>query len=126
MAENPRKSRKQSNDYRLADTTLDGTLEAWPEVPPKAPKSAVEATRLALIAAPGQVHRLSPKFSDVGRASRVAQAFTRAKPDKLSPAAAGSFEARAFFDPEDGKWRVAARYVLAVKATATAHQRPGS
>jgi hypothetical protein len=118
MAENPRKSRKQSNDYRLADTTLDGTLEAWPEVPPKAPKSAVEATRLALIAAPGQVHRLSPKFSDVGRASRVAQAFTRAKPDKLSPSATGSFDARAFFDPEEGKWRIAARYVPGEQPTA--------
>jgi hypothetical protein len=115
MAEKPRSGRKQASDYRLADTKLDGTLDAWPEVPPRAPKSAVEVTRLALIASPGEVHRLSHKFSDVGRASRVAQAFTRSKPDKLSPAATGSFDARAFFDPEEGKWRIAARYVPAEK-----------
>ena len=89
------------------------------------PRPAVEETRLALIASPGEVHRLSPKFSDVGRASRVAQAFTRARPNKLSPTATGSFDARAFFDTEEGKWRIAARYVPAEKAAAPGH-RPGA
>jgi hypothetical protein len=117
MAEKSRSSRKQAGEYRLADTKLDGTLDAWPEVPPRAPKTPVEETRLALIATPGEVHRLSPKFSDVGRASRIAQAFTRARPDKLSPTATGTFDARAFFDPEEGKWRIAARYVPAEKPT---------
>ena len=125
MAEKSRGGRKQAGEYRLADTKIDGTLDAWPEVPPRAPKTAVEETRLALIASPGEVHRLSPKFSDVGRASRIAQAFTRARPNKLSPSATGSFDARAFFDPEEGKWRIAARYVPAGKAAAPGHQ-PGS
>jgi uncharacterized protein (DUF1684 family) len=124
MAEKSRSGRKQA-EYRLADTKIDGTLTAWPEVPPRAPKSAVEETRLALIASPGEVHRLSPKFSDVGRASRIAQAFTRARPNKLSPTATGSFDARAFFDPEEGKWRIAARYVPAEKAAAP-NLRPGA
>jgi hypothetical protein len=118
MAEKSRSGRKQTGEYRLADTKLDGTLAAWPEMPPRTPKTPVEETRLALIATPGEVHRLSPKFSDVGRASRIAQAFTRARPDKLSPTANGSFDARAFFDPEEGKWRIAARYVPGEKPTA--------
>jgi hypothetical protein len=121
MAEKSRSGRKQAGEYRLADTKIDGTLDAWPEAPPRAPKTPVEETRLALIATPGEVHRLSPKFSDVGRASRIAQAFTRARPSKLSPTATGSFDARAFFDPEEGKWRIAARYVPAEKPAAPDH-----
>jgi hypothetical protein len=113
MAEKARVGRKQTSEYKLADTKIDGTLDAWPEAPPRAPKTPVEETRLALIATPGEVHRLSPKFSDVGRASRIAQAFTRARPNKLSPTATGTFDARAFFDPDEGKWRIAARYVPA-------------
>ncbi|GAC1377289.1 MAG: hypothetical protein NVSMB32_19200 [Actinomycetota bacterium] len=50
-------------------------------------------------------------FSDVGRASQMASAFRRAKPSRLSPSATGSFDARAYFDPQARKWRIAARYV---------------
>ena len=105
------KRRRRGDQQRLEEVTLDGVLEVWPPEPPKAPKTALDATRLALIAAPGQVHRLSGSFSDVGRASKLAQDFRRAKPSTLDPGAAGRFDARAFFDPTEAKWRVAARYV---------------
>jgi hypothetical protein len=106
-------SRRRTRDYRLADTRLDGTLDEWPPEPPRAPRTAVEAARLALIQSPGTVHQLDWKLNDVGRASRIAAAFRRAKPSTLDPSATGSFDARAFFDPETKKWRVAARYVPA-------------
>ena len=38
-------------------------------------------------------------------------AFRRAKPSRLSPTAMGTFDARAYFDPKDRKWRIAARYI---------------
>jgi len=103
--------RKRHSEYRLANATLDGTLDQWPPEPPRAPKTPVERARLALIDTPGQVHRLAWTFSDVGRASRVASSFRRAKPSKLDPSATGHFDARAFFDPDERKWRIAARYV---------------
>ena len=103
--------RRRPDDYRLADTTLDGTLDEWPPEPPRAPRTAVEAARLALIQSPGTVHQLDWKLNDVGRASRIAAAFRRAKPSILDPSATGRFDARAFFDPGTKKWRVAARYV---------------
>jgi hypothetical protein len=106
-------SRKRTGDYRLADTTLDGTLDEWPPEPPRAPRTAVEAARLALIQSPGTVHQLAWKLNDVGRASRIAAAFRRAKPSTLDPSATGRFDARALFDPQTKKWRVAARYVPA-------------
>jgi hypothetical protein len=106
-------SRKRRSEYRLADATLDGTLDRWPPEPPRAPKTPVERARLALIDAPGQVHRLAWAFSDVGRASRLASSFRRAKPSKLDPTATGTFDARAFFDPTERKWRIAARYLPA-------------
>ncbi|MGH9019203.1 MAG: hypothetical protein ACRDY1_15745 [Acidimicrobiales bacterium] len=102
---------KRPAPYRMADTTLDGTLPEWPPEPPRAPRTAVEAARLALIATPGEVHQLAWKLNDVGRASQIALAFRRARPSTLDPTATGRFEARAFFDPESRKWRVAARYV---------------
>lgn len=105
--------RKRRSEYRLQDATLDGTLDQWPPEPPRPPRSAVDKTRLALIDTPGQVHRLAWSFSDVARASRLASSFRRAKPSKLSPAATGHFDARAFFDPAERKWRIAARYVAA-------------
>jgi len=105
--------RRRRSEYRLADATLDGTLERWPPEPPRPPRSAVDKTRLALIDTPGQVHRLAWTFSDVGRASRLASSFRRAKPSKLSPTATGRFDARAFFDPDESKWRIAARYLAA-------------
>jgi hypothetical protein len=74
----------------------------------------VEATRLALIQSPGTVHQLAWKLNEFGRASRIAAAFRRAKPSTLDPSATGRFDARAFFDPETKKWRVAARYVPGV------------
>jgi len=113
MAEKVGKARKGTGEYRLEDATSGGTLDAWPEEPPRAPKTPGEAFRLTLIDSPGQVHRLSWKFSDVGRASRIASAFRRAKPATLSPSATGTFDARAFFDPDERKWRIAARYVPA-------------
>ena len=97
--------------YRLEETRLDRKLEAWPAEPPKAAKTNLERARLALIGSPGEVHRLGWRFSDVGRASALAAGFARAKPSKLYPGATGAFEARAYFDPEARKWRVAARYV---------------
>ena len=103
--------RRRGDEQALKEVTLDGVLEAWPPEPPRAPKTALDAARLALIAAPGQVHRLSGSFSDVGRAAKLAQNFRRAKPSTLDPGATGRFDARAFFDPEERKWRVAARYV---------------
>ena len=103
--------RRRPGDYQLADTTLDGTLDEWPLEPPRAPRTAVEAARLALIQSPGTIHQLAWKLNDVGRASRIAGAFRRASPAKLNPSATGRFEARAFFDPATKKWRVAARYV---------------
>lgn len=104
---------KRGDGYRLRDTKLDGTLDEWPAQPPKQPKTAVEAARLALIGSPRQVHRLAWKFSDVGRASKLAASFKRAKPSTLDPAATGAFDARAFFDPAERKWRVATRYLPA-------------
>jgi len=104
-------SRKRTGNYKLADTTLDGTLDEWPPEPPRAPRTAVEEARVALIQSPGTVHQLAWKLNDVGRASRIALAFRRAKPSTLDPSATGRFDARAFFDPESKKWRVAARYV---------------
>jgi hypothetical protein len=112
-----RGTRNRVNEYRLADARLDGTLDAWPPEPPRAPKTAVEEVRLALIEAPGQVHVLAWKFSDVGRASKLASSFKRAKPSKLSHAATGTFDARAFFDPAGHKWRIAARYLPAGEKT---------
>ena len=102
---------KRADEYRLGEVTLDGVLDEWPPEPPKAAKTALEKARLALIESPGQVHRLGWKFSDVGRASRIASSFKRAKPSKLSPTATGAFDARAFFDPAERKWRIAARYL---------------
>jgi hypothetical protein len=116
--------RKQANEYRLTDARLDGTLDAWPPEPPRLPRTAVEAARLALIEAPGQVHVLAWKFSDVGRASKLASSFKRAKPSKLSPAATGSFDARAFFDLEAHKWRIAARYLPAGEHSAHSSTKP--
>lgn len=104
-------SRKRADEYRLADAALDGTLDEWPAPPPRAPKTPAEKARLALIQSPGQVHRLAWTFSDVGRASTLASLFRRAKPSKLDPSATGTFDARAFFDPDERKWRIAARYV---------------
>jgi hypothetical protein len=106
-------ARKGDERDRLRVTKLDGTLDAWPAEPPRQPKTAVEAARLALIGPPGQVHRLAWKFSDVGRASKLAASFKRAKPSTLDPSATGAFDARAFFDPSERKWRVAARYLPA-------------
>jgi uncharacterized protein (DUF1684 family) len=110
-------SRKRASDHKLADTTLDGTLNEWPPEPARAPRTAVEAARLALIQSPGTVHQLDRKLNDVGRASRIALAFRRAKPSTLDPSATGRFDARAFFDPETKKWRVAARYVPAASGS---------
>jgi hypothetical protein len=62
---------KRPAGYRMADTTLDGTLPEWPPEPPRAPRNAVEAARLALIASPGEVHQLAWKLNDVGRAARL-------------------------------------------------------
>jgi hypothetical protein len=107
---------RRSGEQRLEEVTLDGVLDGWPPEPPRAPKTALDATRLVLIASPGQVHRLSGSFSDVGRASKLAQDFRRAKPSTLDPGATGRFDARAFFDPTERKWRVAARYLPAETA----------
>ena len=103
--------RRRGGEQRLEEVTLDGALDEWPPEPPRAPKTALDATRLTLIASPGQVHRLSGSFSDVGRAAKMAQSFRRARPSTLDPAATGRFDARAFFDPTERKWRVAARYL---------------
>jgi hypothetical protein len=97
--------------YRLSEARLDGKLGSWPEEPPKAPKTPLEKARLGLIAHPGEVHRLAWRLSDVGRAGALASSFARAKPAALYPGATGTFEARAYFDPGERKWRVAARYV---------------
>jgi hypothetical protein len=105
------KRRRRGDEQRLEEVTLDGVLEAWPPEPPRAPKTALDATRLALIASPGQVHRLTGSFSDVGRATKMAQSFRRARPSTLDPVATGRFDARAYFDPTERKWRVAARYL---------------
>ena len=105
--------RRRRGEQPLEEVTLEGVLEVWPPEPPRAPKTALDAARLALIASPGQVHRLSGSFSDVGRASKMAQTFRRARPSTLDPGATGRFDARAFFDPEERKWRVAARYLPA-------------
>ena len=113
MADKPRERRRggqRGEEYRLEEATLDGTLESWPPEPPRAPRTPVEVVRLALIESPGTVHRLGWRFSDVGRASKLAASFRRAKPSSLDPSALGSFEARAFFDPLERKWRIAARY----------------
>lgn len=111
VVDETKKRRRGGSEQRLEEVTLDGVLEAWPPEPPRAPKTAIDATRLALVASPGQVHRLSGSFSDVGRAAKVAQSFRRARPSTLDPGATGRFDARAFFDPEERKWRVAARYL---------------
>jgi hypothetical protein len=103
--------RKRASGYRLEDASLDGTLKAWPDPPPRPPRTPVEAARLALINSPGEVHQLAWKLSDVGRASQLASSFRRAKPSKLDPTATGTFDARAFFDTTEGKWRIAARYL---------------
>ena len=97
--------------YRLTETRLDGKLGSWPAEPPRVAKTSLERSRLELIASPGEVHRLGWRFSDVGRASKLAATFVRAKPSTLYSGATGAFEARAYFDPEVRKWRVAARYV---------------
>ena len=111
MTEPTRPTRKLADPPRLVDATLDGTLDRWPEQPPRAPRTPIDKTRMALIDTPGQVHRLSPKFSDVGRAAKLAANFKRAKPSKLSPTATGTFDARPFFDPDTRQWRIAARYL---------------
>ena len=105
------KAGKKAGAYPLEDTRLDGKLETWPAEPPRAAKNNLERTRLALIGSPGEVHRLGWRFSDVGRAAALAAAFVRAKPSRLYLGATGVFEARAYFDPEARKWRVAARYM---------------
>ena len=97
--------------YRLREARLDGKLGSWPEEPPKAPKSPLEKARLELVSHPGEVHRLAWRLSDVGRAGALASSFARAKPAALYAGATGTFEARAYFDPGERKWRVAARYV---------------
>ena len=111
VAEETKRRGHRNDEQPLEEVTLDGVLETWPPEPPRAPKTALDATRLALIAAPGQVHRLSGSFSDVGRAAKMAQSFRRAKPSTFNPGATGRFDARAFFDPIERKWRVAARYL---------------
>jgi hypothetical protein len=100
----------------MADASLDGALDAWPVEPPRQPRTPAEAARLELIAAPGEIRRLAWTFSDVRRASQIASAFRRAKPSRLSPSATGSFDARAYFDPQARKWRIAARYVAPAEA----------
>ena len=109
--ERTRHTRKTADPARLVERHPGRTLDRWPDQPPRAPRTAIDKTRLALIDTPGQVHRLSPKFSDVGRAAKIAAAFKRAKPSKLSPTATGTFDARAFFDPDTRQWRIAARYL---------------
>ena len=111
LTERTRNTRNTTDAARLVDATLDGTLERWPDEPPRPPRTPIDKTRLALIDTPGQVHRLSPKFSDVGRAAKIAAAFRRAKPSKLSPTATGTFDARAYYDPDTRRWRIAARYL---------------
>jgi len=111
MTERGRRTRHTVDPVRLVDATLDGTLDRWPDQPPRTPRTAIDKTRLALIDSPGQVHRLSPRFSDVGRAAKIAADFKRAKPSTLSPTATGTFDARAFFDPDTRQWRIAARYL---------------
>ncbi len=96
---------------RLGDATLDAAIDEWPAPPPRPPKTAADKTRLTLIRTPGQAHRLTWRFSDVGRASMMASQFRRAKPSKLDPTATGTFDARAFFDTDTRKWRIAARYL---------------
>jgi hypothetical protein len=112
VADRARSDRK-STEERLADASLDGTLDAWPAPPPRPPKTALDRTRLELIATPGQVHRLGWKLHDVGRASKLASTFRRAKPSTLDPTATGTFDARAYYDPDDRTWRIAARYLPA-------------
>jgi len=112
MASKPRPGRKEPAVYRLADASLDGTLEAWPDEAARGPRTPLDAVRLVLISTPGEVHRLGWRLSDAGRASRIASAFRRASPARLSPTATGSFDARAYFDPDERRWRIAARYVL--------------
>lgn len=105
------KAKPRPAPYRLSEARLDGKLASWPEEPPRAPKTPLERARLELIAHPGEVHRLAWRLSDVGRAGALASSFARAKPAALYPGATGTFEARAYFDPAEHKWRVAARYV---------------
>jgi hypothetical protein len=112
-ADKTNRAGKPAGAYRLADTRLDGTLDHWPPEPPRPPKTAVDAVRLTLIDTPGQIHRLAWKLSDVGRANQLAAAFRRSKPAAISPGATGRFDARAFFDPTERRWRIAARYLPA-------------
>jgi hypothetical protein len=111
MATKASGGRRRGEDYRLQDATLDGTLGDWPAPPPRPPTTAADKARLALIQSPGQVHQLAWILSDVGRASTLASQFRGAKPSKLDPVATGTFDARAFFDPQARKWRIAARYL---------------
>ncbi len=105
--------RRRADGYSIEEASLDGTLKAWPDEPPRPPRTPVEAARLALINSPGEVHQLAWKLSDIGRASQLASSFRRAKPSKVSPTATGTFDARAFFDTTERKWRIAARYLPA-------------
>ncbi|MGH3233471.1 MAG: hypothetical protein ACRDOH_09495, partial [Streptosporangiaceae bacterium] len=108
VAKGSRAAKADDQSHLSDDIGLHGaTLDAWPAPPPRAPRSATEATRLALIASPGVVHVLSPTFSDVGRAAKLAAAFRRARPARLDPNATGTYDARAFFDPGAKRWRVA-------------------
>lgn len=119
MADKTSVGRRRGDGYRLQDATLDGTLGDWPAPPPRPPKTPADKARLALIQFPGQVYRLAWTLSDVGRASTLASQFRRAKPSKLDPTATGTFDTRAFFDPETHKWRIAARYLPADQPTTT-------
>ncbi len=107
-----------ADPHRLVDATLDDdiTLDTWPPPPPRQARTAIERTRLALIAHPGQIRTLTWALSDVGRANALASSFRRARPSKLDPAATGHFDARAFYDPANRKWRIAARYLPAAEA----------
>ena len=102
-------ARKRMSEYRLEDAKLDGVLDEWPAEPPKQPKTAVETTRLALIGSPGQVHRLAWKFSDVGRASKLAASFKRPNPLRSTQAPRGpSMLGRSSIRPSvSGGWQPA-------------------
>ena len=54
MVAKPGPGRKEPVVYRLADASLDGTLEAWPDEAARGPRTPVEAVRMVLISTPGQ------------------------------------------------------------------------
>ena len=105
------KAGKKAGAYRLEDTRLDGKLGS---LAGRAPEGSQEQPGAHEASADRVARRGAPaRLAPLGRGPGLSPGG-RLHPGQAGQALPGGdwrFEARAYFDPETRKWRVAARYV---------------